>query len=64
MLDVLVIGGSAAGTAAGIYLARRKMNFKIVSLDFGGEVATSGEIENYPGFSHTDGIELTDKFKE
>jgi alkyl hydroperoxide reductase subunit AhpF len=64
MDDVIIIGGSAAGTAAGIYLARRKMKFRMISSDFGGEVATSGEIENYPGFLHTDGIELTDKFRE
>ncbi len=62
--DLIIIGGSAAATAAGIYAARRKLNFKIISRDFGGEVALSGEIENYPGFKHTDGIELTQKFRE
>lgn len=64
MDDAIVIGGSAAGTAAGIYLARRKMKFRLVAFDFGGEVATSGEIANYPGFKMTDGIELTEKFLE
>ncbi|MBI4099198.1 FAD-dependent oxidoreductase [Candidatus Parcubacteria bacterium] len=64
MLDTLIIGGSAAGTAAAIYAARRNLNFLLISKDFGGEVATSGEIENYPGFPHTDGIELVEKFRE
>lgn len=64
MLDTIIIGGSAAGTAAAIYAARRNLNFLLISKDFGGEVATSGEIENYPGFPHTDGIELTEKFRE
>lgn len=64
MDDVLVIGGSAGAAAAGIYLARRHMKFRIVSFDWGGEVATSGEIGNYPGFVDTNGIELAQKFLE
>lgn len=63
MLDLLIIGGSAAATAAGIYAARRGLKFKIISTDFGGEVATSGEIGNWPGDGITDGIVLTDKFR-
>lgn len=64
MYDSIIIGGSAAGAAAAVYLARRKLDFKLVTQDFGGEVARSGEIENYPGFARTDGIELTQKFRE
>lgn len=61
--DLIIIGGSAAATAAGIYAARRGLKFKIISKDFGGEVATSGEIGNWPGDGMTDGITLADKFK-
>ncbi len=64
MYDLVIIGGSAAATAAGIYAARRKLNFKIITKDFGGEVATSGEIGNWPGTIQTDGITLTRQFKE
>lgn len=64
MLDLIVIGGSAAGVTAAIYAARRNLNFLVVTGDVGGEVATSGEIENYPGFKHTDGMELTQKLQE
>lgn len=64
MLDLLIIGGSAASTAAGIYAARRGLNFKIITKEFGGEVATSGEIGNYPGTGMTDGIKLADQFKD
>ncbi|MBI3956978.1 MAG: FAD-dependent oxidoreductase [Candidatus Kerfeldbacteria bacterium] len=64
MLDLIIIGGSAAGVTAAIYAARRNLNFLLVTGDVGGEVATSGEIENYPGFRHTDGIELTQKLME
>lgn len=61
---MIIIGGSAAATAAGIYASRRNLNFKIISKDFGGEVATSGEVDNYPGVPDSNGIELADKFKK
>jgi len=63
-LDLIIIGGSVAATTAGIYAARRGLNFKIISKDFGGEVATSGEIGNWPGDGMTDGIALAEKFKK
>ncbi len=64
MFDLIIIGGSAAATSAGIYAARRALNFRMITKDFGGEVATSGEIDNYPGIPGTNGIELADKFKK
>lgn len=64
MLDLIIIGGSASATSAGIYAARRGLKFKIISKDFGGEVATSGEIGNWPGINQTDGITLAEQFKE
>ena len=60
--DLIIIGGSAAATSAGIYAARRGLNFKIITKEFGGEVATSGIIENWPGIIHTDGLQLSDMF--
>lgn len=63
MFDLIIIGGSAAATAAGVYAARRGLNFKIITKEFGGEVATSGIIENWPGIAHTDGLQLTEQFK-
>lgn len=64
MFDLIIIGGSAAATSAGIYAARRNLNFKIITKDFGGEVATSGEIANWPGIIKTDGITLAQQFRE
>lgn len=61
--DLIIIGGSAAATAAGVYAARRGLNFKIITKEFGGEVATSGIIENWPGVASTDGLALTEQFK-
>lgn len=63
-LDLLIIGGSAVATASAIYGARRKLNMKVVSMDWGGEVSNSGEIGNFPGFIQTNGIELVSIFKK
>lgn len=64
MLDLLIIGSSAAGASAGVYAARRNLNFKIVTFDTGGEVALSGEVANFPGWGETNGIEISAKFQE
>lgn len=64
MLDLIIIGASAAGCSAGIYAARRKLNFKIVSDNLGGEVALSGEVNNWPGIQSIQGFELAQKFVE
>lgn len=64
LYDLIIIGGSAAATSAGIYAARRNLNFKIITKDFGGEVATSGEIGNWPGVNQTNGIALSQQFKD
>src|SRR3989344_6010951 len=61
--DLLIIGGSSAATPAAIYAARRNLKFKIVTKDFGGELATSGEIGNWPGIVSTSGIELAQQFR-
>src|SRR3989338_10222097 len=62
LLDLLIISASAAGSIAAVYAARRRLKFVLVSKDIGGEVALSGEIENWPAVIHTDGITLADDF--
>ncbi len=63
MFDLIIIGGSVAATTAGVYAARRGLDFKIITKEFGGEVATSGTIENWPGIATIDGLALADQFK-
>ncbi len=60
----VVIGASAAGISAAIYLKRRGIDFILISKDIGGEVALSGEVENYLGFPKITGLELAKKFEE
>ncbi len=62
LLDLVIIGAAAAGCAAAVYAARRNLNFIVVAKDIGGEVALSGEVENWPGIIHTNGYELAQNF--
>jgi alkyl hydroperoxide reductase subunit F len=64
MYDLIIVGGSAAGAAAGVYAARRQLKFLVIAKDLGGEVALSGEIENWLGIKHTTGIDLSSQFAE
>lgn len=62
--DLLILGGAAVGTAAAVYGVRAKIDLKVIAKDLGGEVANSGEIENWPGINHTTGIELSENFNK
>lgn len=61
-LDLVIIGAAAAGCAAAVYAARRNLKFVVIAKDVGGEVALSGEVENWPGIIHTTGFELANQF--
>ncbi len=62
LLDLVIIGAAAAGCAAAVYAARRNLKFVIVAKDIGGEVALSGDVDNWPGIIHTTGFALADQF--
>ena len=51
--DVIIMGGGAAGLAAGLYTTRAMMKTLILeSIGPGGQLLITDEIENYPGFTH------------
>ena len=62
--DVLIVGQGAAAYAAALYAARYQIRPVLFGATFGGETATGGLIENYPGFPEIDGFELMLKFRE
>lgn len=48
--DTIIIGGGPGGLAAGLYAARSKMDTLLIERGkFGGQAATTDELENYPG---------------
>jgi len=63
--DVVIVGGGPGGLCAGMYSARARR--KTVCLEKylpGGQIAVTGEVEDYPGFEHISGAELGMKFTE
>ena len=58
MNDLIIIGSGAAGLSAALYAGRYRLNTLLVEGAFGGETATAGIIENYPGVPKIEGLEL------
>ncbi len=49
--DVVVLGAGPAGLTAGLYLCQAKINTALIDIALpGGQVSTTHEVSNYPGF--------------
>lgn len=63
--DAVIIGGGPAGLNAGIYAKRAAMNTILIEKGVsGGQIFNSDEVENYLGFEHITGAELSLKFSQ
>lgn len=65
MYDLLILGAGPSGLTAGIYAARGGLKTAIIEkTSFGGQLALTSEIENYPGFENISGFELAYKMQQ
>lgn len=66
MYDVVIIGAGPAGLSASIYAKRAGLSAVTVeqSTMSGGQVLTTYEVDNYPGFPGINGFDLGMRFRE
>jgi thioredoxin reductase (NADPH) len=63
--DTVIVGGGPAALSAAIYAGRSEMKTLVLERQYlGGQVATTWQIENYPGFPEgVEGPELTERMR-
>lgn len=65
MYDVVIVGGGPGGLSAAIYAMRAALKTVLVEKAVpGGQINLSDSVENYPGFTHIGGAELSMRFAE
>ncbi len=62
--DVIIVGAGPAGLSAAIYATRKNLSTLIIALDIGGQLGTTYEVANYPGFQMITGPDLVAKFND
>lgn len=62
--DLIVLGGGPTAIGCAIYAARFAMDVLVVGKTFGGLIATTHIVENYPAITSISGQGLMDMFKD
>lgn len=62
MVDIIVVGGGPSGMTAALYALRSNKSVLILEKEnFGGQIANSPRVENYPSIKEISGLDLSDK---
>ncbi len=62
--DLIILGGGPTAIGCAIYAARFAMDFLVIGKVFGGLIATTHVVENYPAISSISGSGLMEMFRE
>jgi alkyl hydroperoxide reductase subunit F len=62
--DLLILGGGPAAMSAVVYAARKMINLAVITVDFGGQMNETSDVENYLGFQSIKARDLVAKFQE
>ncbi len=62
--DIIVLGGGPTAIGCAIYAARFAMDVLIIGKTFGGLIATTHIVENYPGITSVSGPGFVEMFRE
>ncbi|USK78189.1 thioredoxin-disulfide reductase [Peribacillus frigoritolerans] len=63
--DVIIVGAGPAGMTAAVYTSRANLNTLLIERGIpGGQMANTQDVENYPGFDHILGPDLSNKMFE
>jgi len=63
MHELVIVGCGPAGLTAGIYAARYQLKCLVAGRDY-GLASEAHQVENYPGFSSINGLELIERMME
>lgn len=59
--DIVIVGGGPSGMSAALYALRENKKVLIIEKEsFGGQIATSPRLENYPSIEKISGLEFAD----
>lgn len=65
MFDVIIAGAGPAGMTAAVYASRANLETLMIERGIpGGQVADTEDVENYPGFAHILGADLSNNMFE
>ncbi|WP_188454105.1 thioredoxin-disulfide reductase [Virgibacillus oceani] len=65
MYDVIIVGAGPAGMTAAVYASRANLETLMIERGIpGGQMANTEDVENYPGYDHILGPDLSNKMFE